>query len=122
MTSKKVGDIGEKRVLHWLLGRGFVVRKAPAHAPFDLLIRQLRIEVKCAAYNGRRWKFNIHRHNKLNEKQVDYYILRLEKFPQSSKALYLVMKAPLKRMTIDVTIRSLLEKYHPFVNATSQLS
>lgn len=98
------------------------VHMAPYHSPFDLLVRSFKVEVKCAKPIKGEWKFNIHRHNKVKESNVDFYILRLDKFPYSKKAMHLVLKAPLRKPTVTVTIRSLLEKYHGQCNQVDVFS
>jgi len=83
--------------------------------PFDLLIDGvIRAEVKTcggAIRSGRdypHWFFNLHRHGVLNEEEIDIYILRLENIPDFSYAIHALIKAPIKKLTLNVTLRSLI--------------
>ncbi len=97
------------------------------YAPFDYLVDGWRVELKVAAlgYQQRRpiWKFNIHRHNVLNERMVDFYILRLQNVPFTKHALHLLIKAPIKRKVLQFTVRILMDgaglygkEYHRFMH------
>jgi hypothetical protein len=101
------------------------VRRAGYYAPFDLYTpRGTRIEVKSSEFragkssNNTGWIFNIHRHGKVNNDSVDFYVLRAEpgKFSRVlgfRYAFYLIIPAREmgKRATIVVSVRSLLTRY-----------
>ena len=108
-----------KRVQGWLKGRGITCTVAPYICPYDLVSGRLRIEVKVAPAikrRGRRtWTFNIHRHGKLQEAQVDFYVLRMEGV-ESKNALHLVVPAPIGVKVISITLRSLIITWARYVN------
>lgn len=92
------------------------VRRAGYRAPYDFIANGHRCELKVSnpqkirvgkfTYTG--WRFNIHRHGVLKERGVNYYILRLEGVPEFYKAIHLVIKAPLRKKTVLITLRSLI--------------
>lgn len=89
------------------------IRSGPRASNYDVLVDGRRIEIKTAAPQisetlGVSWKFNIHRHAVLAEENVFGYVLRLEKFPGSKKALYMFMRAPIDRKTLEVSMRNIL--------------
>ncbi len=104
------------KVYATLRAAGKKVEVAGYYAPFDLLIDgKIKAEVKtCLGVRSQstdnllEWHFNIHRHNGLSEGQADIYIFRLENIPECKYALHLLLKAPLCRKTIGVSMKSLL--------------
>ena len=91
------------------------VRQGRAAEPFDILVDGKPIKIKTASMRGgksspdfRQWTFNIHRHGVVKETGLFGYILRLENFPGSRKAVHVFLRAPLERPTIVITLRSFL--------------
>lgn len=112
---QRVGYEGMWRVYKRLRDFGRVVHVMPCYAPYDLLVDgQVRVEVKTspggrATYKRRlTWRFNIHRHRNLTESNTDCYVLRLENLPEASYAIHLLLRAPIGKKTIGVSLRSLL--------------
>lgn len=116
MRKQDIGLRAEQRVA-WLLKYFYkrdVVRCAYG-SPYDLMVDGLRVEVKCAApqkdrADALKWKFNIHRHGVLDEKQTDLYILRIEGLPYSKAAIHMALKAPIGQFTLEVPIRGLFNQ------------
>lgn len=109
-----LGEEGEISVIKKLRRSGFIVKRMPRKAPFDLLVSgQLRIEVKTGAMrivkNLPCWTFNLHRHAILKE-NYDFYIFCL-KVPFYDPPVYLLSKAPLKKKVQNLSFRSLLGKH-----------
>lgn len=113
MTNTEKGSNGVGNVEAWLRGRGLKVMKSKAYrSPFDLLVNGWRVEVKIAEMNKRgKWQVNIHRHGKMTEDEVDFYVFCLRDVPLSTSDIYLVRRAPLKSKTVSFTVRSLLSRY-----------
>jgi hypothetical protein len=110
------GAAGELRVYQLLRRYGRKVQMGRYNEPFDILVDDSkRIEVKtCPSVNLRgrtAWCFNIHRHGTLDENNVDAYILRLEGVPEAKAALHLLVKAPLGVKRVNITLRSLFDRY-----------
>lgn len=85
-------------------------------SPFDLLVNGWRVEVKIADINKKgTWQVNIHRHGKLAEKDVDYYIFCLRGVPFSTSDIYIVRRAPLRAKTVGFSVRSLISRYSSLV-------
>lgn len=87
-----------------------------------------RLEFKAStwSYETGQWSFNIHRHGKLDESQVDFYVLRLEstgiaKAFLGQAAIHLVIPAPIGTPTIFITPRSLLTRYAKYFNQVEQI-
>ena len=81
-------------------------------SPFDILMDgKIKIEVKTGRYiiKQKCWLFNIHRHNVLNETDVDFYVLRFNDIPGTDRAINALYKAPLNVYTMNFSIRELLE-------------
>jgi len=111
----------QTRVGAWLHGRGVSVRTAGYYAPFDLITDgNTRIEVKFAELRpinpakNLGWAFNIHRHGKVSNGSVDFYIFRCEmgkrigKLMGFSNAIHLVIPSPIDKTVIAVSLRSLI--------------
>lgn len=109
---QKLGDKGMRNVASVLRAHGHEVLFAGYYSPFDLMLNgHMRAEIKTASLNGLgKWKFNIHRHGKLNE-DTDIYILRLEKVPFSKKATHLLFWAPIGVSTLEIQPFNLMTKY-----------
>lgn len=96
------------------LQKGGAPSLAGYYAHFDIMVRErIRLEVKTCtglqrSHYGRAWQFNISRHGKISE-ETDFYVLRLENVPLSKAAITLLLKAPLRRSTIVISTRQLLE-------------
>jgi hypothetical protein len=122
------GRAGQFKVERWLRKIGKLrTRMAPWHCPYDLLVETdtrgvfNRVEVKSSDFCQGRWFFNIHRHNKMTENHVDFYVLRLDKFPYRRKAMHLVIKSPIGKRTIKMTLQGLVSKYGVHANRTDLL-
>src|ERR1700690_3352708 len=104
----------ELKVAKLLNQYGRSARVTQYSSPFDLLVDGWRIELKSSEPRGQNveWNFNIHRHGILNEVNVDFYILRLEKVPGSKAAVHLLFKSPVKTPTIRISFRSVINKYY----------
>lgn len=55
------------------------------------------------------WRFNLHRHNKLDESQVDYYVLSFEGVPGFSQGIYGLFKAPLGVKSPSFSLKQAIE-------------
>lgn len=112
------GQAGENAVLHWLTAHGYEAKKLPRGQGADLLLGgKLRLEVKCSSPNDHgKWTFNLHHHGVLDESRVDLYIFRIEKLPEFSHALHLIVPAPLNRLTVSMSLRSLILRWGQFAN------
>jgi hypothetical protein len=129
----------QKQVRNWL-SSGYGVRTSLASygAPFDLFTSNgTRIEVKFSpllerrdprARNGKKyiWFFNIHRHGKVSEQKVDFYILMCQPTAKTAAIgletpVYLVVPAPLEKFTISISLRQLLTQWGKYSNAVQPL-
>ena len=61
------------------------------------------------------WVVGIARQHRLNEKGVDFYVIRL--LGDDLRKIYLVLSAPLHAKQLQITFRQLLTKYRDNVNA-----
>ena len=115
-----MGRKGELNVAALLNGAGrkIATPKGP-QSRYDLLVDGWRVEIKTAnpavkqgaPEDSFRWAFNLQRHGVLSE-QTDFYILRMEDIPFSTRAIHLLMKAPVGKMQIAVTVRSMMLNDH----------
>lgn len=115
-TPQSLGSLSEKKVQVLLSQFGHTVRKMPYIGKYDLLVDDKhRVEVKCSSCSNKdvrpTWIVNFHRHGKLDESNVDFYIVRLEDVPFSKQSIHLLFFAPIKRPTIRFTFRSLIYLY-----------
>jgi len=119
----KSGKAGQEAVSELLnQNYGISTKKLPYNSSFDVLVGGVfRIEIKtarCCINKGvPRWRFNIHRHGKMTEEEVDFYILRLENVPYHKSALHLLVPSPAKSKIIEISIRSLLNKHSKHIQA-----
>lgn len=82
----------------------------------DLMVDGIRVEVKCASplqskksQKAPNWFVNFHRHNKMSEGHVDYYIVRLVPVEiMGKRSIHLLFKSPVLTSTMNFTIHSLL--------------
>jgi hypothetical protein len=116
-TSDAYGLHGERAFMALCRQRGINVLPRRRMCPYDFLVEGLRIEFKIASpqtrYGKLVWRFNFHRHGVLKEK-CDFYILCMEGIPNYKARVYLLLKAPVKKKGISVSVRSLLQKYAIF--------
>lgn len=117
MTSAQKGKDGEKIVESWLKFKGLSVSRSKYNSPYDLLVNGWRCEVKTASLNEEKgvWFFNIHRHGKINELEVDFYIFALQGVPYCEAQIYIIKKAPLEFSTFSASVRSLITQHSPDV-------
>jgi hypothetical protein len=107
------GKAGERRVQMVLYQHGRKTKRMKYACEFDLLVDDIwRVEVKTAKPQKRSgeqstWKFNLHRHGKLLE-NTDWYILRMEDVPFTKRAIHLLLRSPVGKPSITVTLRGLL--------------
>lgn len=93
---------------------GYRVKRGGYYAPFDLLLDDsLKVEIKtCLGIVSKhvpvQWQFNIHRHGKNNEANVDIYVLRFENIPGFKKAAHALVRAPIGKRTLAASLRSLI--------------
>jgi hypothetical protein len=108
----------EYAAYQWLLTRCRGTKRAKYGDPYDAIYKGCRIEIKCSEFDGKKWRFNIHRHGKLKEHEVDVYVLRLEgcKIFGGKAALHLVLPAPIGSPTVQITLRSLFSRYAQYFN------
>ncbi len=122
MTNTEKGRSGEKSVVAWLRSKGMKASLTKYAQPYDMLVNGWRCEVKTATMNSDGvWLFNIHRHGKLNEAEVDFYILVLEGVPFCKAAIYIIKKAPISSPTVSISVRSLIIKHSMDVHNISGL-
>jgi hypothetical protein len=113
----KFGNEGEARVSHWLKSHGYEVKKLRTRLGADLIANGKRVEVKCARPDkDGEWTFNLHHHGVLDEGRVDLYVFRVEGLPATKKPLHLIIPAPLKRLTLAMTVRSLILTWGRYAN------
>jgi hypothetical protein len=116
-----------------LRSKGFDVELRDYASPFDLLVNGRRVEVKAArptswsTKNGRHsytlWRLNLHRHGRLTENEVDFYVFRLEDVPEFRNAVHLVVPSPAKSKTVSLTLRSLIGgKWAKHINRFDRLA
>lgn len=115
------------RVRAWLQMAGYPIITSPYNSPYDALCNGKRLEIKISQLRNSRqgwhWKFNIHRHGKLDESEVDAYILRLEKVPFAKRrAIHLLLQAPLNKLTISIDPIGLLTRWGKHYNDFSVLT
>ena len=115
-TPQEIGVVAERYATQVLRHKGFSVR-VMKRGPYDLLVDGKRIEVKAATPNSRLlWQVNLHRHGKLNEASVDFYVILLDmRRLQKKKPLVLVMPAPTGSPVLNLSIESLLTIYKKYV-------
>jgi hypothetical protein len=101
-------------------------RVGKVRSPFDVLTAGgLRCEVKAAAFRRSRkaWVVSIQRQGKLDESQVDFYVLSLSVgglFNRAKhKKIYLVIESPIRRKQIVITLHRLLTQWKNNVGAWS---
>jgi hypothetical protein len=101
-------------------------RVGKVRSPFDVLTAGgLRCEVKAASFrrNRKAWVVSIQRQGKLDESQVDFYVLALSVgglFHRAKhKKVYLVIESPIRRKQIVVTLHRLLTQWKDYVGAWS---
>lgn len=107
-------------------------RGVPCHrigqvrSPFDVLTAGgLRCEVKAASFkrNRKAWVVSIQRNGRLDESEVDFYVLALSiggLFHRAKhKKLYLVIEGPIRRKQIVITLHRLLTQWENNVGAWS---
>jgi hypothetical protein len=84
-------------------------------SPFDVLTeRGVRVEVKDSKRNARgEWYFNIVRHGRLDERQVDAYVFTLRGL---GKRVFVVVPAPVETRSIKMTLRTLVNKWSRYVD------
>lgn len=115
-SRRMVGHIGEARVAAYLASFGMKVdRNIPPGSGYDMMINNAyRAEIKTARshdpYNPV-WAINFHRHGKLDESNVDLYIIRLDGVSFMTAGIYLLFRAPVGIKTLRLTARSLLYLY-----------
>lgn len=111
-TSTRFGKAGEKKVLTWLAKQNVRLSITPDDYPYDLIANGWRCEVKTSSpsKNGL-WRFNIHRHGKMTEYYVDFYIFCLIDVPFCGIPIYVIKKAPLKTPTVTMSFRTLITKH-----------
>jgi hypothetical protein len=79
-------------------------------SPCDFIIDGRHVELKSAEPSKKlRWFFNIHRHGKIDEIGVDWYILRFEGIPGVSYALHALVKAPIGLYALRLSFRALIK-------------
>jgi hypothetical protein len=118
----KTGIDGQQQVYAWLRLQGFETFQADYNAKYDILCNGKKVEVKTAEYVNGGWSVNIHRHGILNESDVDLYVLRLEGGPLFKYAIHLIIPAPVGKLRINITPRSLLTRYARHYNRLDLLS
>src|SRR6266516_3377400 len=121
----------EIKVPNFLRYRGIASTRASFASPYDLLTAGgQRIEVKYAGFrrltkDGRMgWKINFHRHNVLDETEVNWYaaVLDADSTGLFGKAvLSLVIPAPINKTTLQLSPRSLVSRWAGYVNVWSGL-
>ena|ERR1700679_1917299 len=118
LSSTQKGLVCQRQVTAFLRRYKFSVHEQQFHSPFDLLVNNKRIEVKAAGFDTTKkfWLFNIHRHNVLDETNVDIYILRLENVPGFTYAIHLIIPAPLGVFNVQISLRSLLTRWGKYFN------
>ena len=113
------GDTPEWRkseigVSNWLKNHGIPNRivSRTRGSKWDILTRNgMRVEVKSSTRNKNgEWEFGIARQGRLNEKGVNFYVLAFLGLAKHTR-LYVVLRAPLKKRKLLVTLRSLINKY-----------
>ena len=81
---------------------------------FDFLLNGHRVEFKAASPTHSKkqspfWQFALHRHSKLREHDVDYYVLCFESIPFTTANFYGAIQAPFGRKTIQYGMPELLK-------------
>lgn len=128
MTPQKHGTEVQQEISYWVACRisrlyGFrvpVETVLPYNYKFDSLINRKRIEIKCGKIQSYGiWKFNIHRHGKLDESSVDFYVIRLEDVPfVRHNWIHMVIPAPIGVSTLAIGMADLIEgKYARYIDA-----
>lgn len=116
-TPQERGVNAEGKLARKLSAMGYFVRRMPYNAPFDLLVNDMRVEVKHSMFkHGTGWVFNIHRHNILDESKVDAYIFVLDGRDWGmNQRIYIVRSAPIGVKTVLVTLNSMVGEDHQHV-------
>ncbi len=105
------GAVGVRDVGNLLRHYGLRYKVMNYNDPFDLLIsNKYAVEVKTAhrQVGENFWRVNIHRHGKVEETGVDFYLFRLVNVPYSNAAIHLLEAAPVGKKVITISFRSLL--------------
>jgi hypothetical protein len=130
-TSKsrtEIGRNGERATVTWLRRHGVKCKRvADYNSRFDVLTDSgLKIEVKTASLGSRRgrdcWRANFHRHGKLKESGVDFYILVLDENDLFSCRIFVVIPAPIGSSTICITARTLVNRFAANINNWSLIA
>jgi hypothetical protein len=112
----------EQKVKNFLKYRGIESDSTPHKTHYDLLTENgLRVEVKYATFRNLGsqwgWKITFHRHNVLDEREVDFYCIVLQNPEVFGRyVLNLVIPAPIKKTTVQISPRSLVSRWAGFVN------
>jgi hypothetical protein len=111
------GKDAEKLVAFKLRSLGYGVQLMQYHGSFDLLVGDKRVEVKYARPSSQwRWCISIHRGGKLNETSVDVYVIVLDGIPGTDRPMYIILSAPVSRLTFEFSFGSLVRFYSQYVD------
>jgi hypothetical protein len=91
--------------------------------PYDVLTTNgLRIEVKDAIRNKRgEWTFNFARHGKLDESEVDFYVLCLRGLSKHYR-VFVVIPAPMKVNSKHISLRQLISQWARYISNWQQIT
>ena len=115
----------EIKVQNQLRYHGIDSKRAKYDSPYDLQTAHgLRIEVKWSSFitkanGGQGWSINAHRHNILDESEVNWYTCVLGSDPINlfgKAVLTLVIPAPVKTKSIVISPRSLATRWARYVD------
>ena len=107
MTKPLSGISEQHRIIEWLKVQlpSACVTSAHYNSPFDVVVNGKRVEIKVSTFHEDKggWFFNIHRHGKIDESNVDFYLLCLK----SQTDIFVLRPSPTGKLTILISKRSL---------------
>ena len=131
-SSMALGRRGERLIAKKLRAAGLEVHSvASQKLPYDLLVAgKIRVECKaarlkrCHRQNDKRlrarWSIGIARGKRLNE-ECDWYVILLTGCDDMHN-VYLIVKSPLRRRTLRITLRLLLTKYREDIDRFDRIA
>lgn len=125
MDGKRLPNKQERAAIEAMKRYGLNPIIEPFNCPWDVTCNGKRVELKAASFTKNFWRFNVHRHGRMNESPVDFYVFRLEAAPAillGKAAIHLVLPAPLETPTVAISPRSLLTRYAKYFNRFDLIS
>jgi len=114
MTSHQHGRAAEDTFMGTIRARGAKIYLARQRENFDFWVNGRRVEFKTARPTQTKrqspyWQFSLHRHGKLNESDIDFYVVCFEEIPYMQKNFYGAVQAPVQVKSLSYGMPDLLK-------------